>query len=121
MELAANDRCLPKQRVAFFTEPGQAPADYPLHPLRQADLVKIHISPTGLVRIDDALLDQMAEDLLDEEGVAISLAVKRADESIRRLALSECCDDVVRLVHREAAEGNALIDAIPPQVGKNHG
>ena len=93
VELAADHRAHHHGLGGVLAQPPQAARGHLAHAVGHARLGERHLGPEPL-----ALLAQVADDLLDEERVALRLAVQRADELGRGRGHAERGDQLADLV-----------------------
>ena len=108
--------------VALVAEAREAAPDHFAHALGQlfGDAFRA-ARPVPVDAFERTALREVAQDLGDEERVALGLAVHRLREDRRRLLLADGFDERLHLVAVEPAQQHALVEVLSPQRGDHVG
>ena len=121
-ELPSHDRGGGQHLDPRLAEPPEPPADHVAHALRQAHVLDPRPTrPLHPVAAEEALVDEVADDLLDEEGVPLGLAADRAGERLRHLLAAECHEHRLDVVLGQTPQENALDGAFLPERRQHRG
>src|SRR5262249_59490049 len=108
-ELLPDDRGEREQLRACLPEAGEPPPDDFPDALRELDLARLDPpDPLGALAPRDALVEEVPQDLLDEEGIARGFLADRAGEVRGDLAAAEPFEHRVHLRVGKPAEEEAI-------------
>ena len=117
VEDAPDERGRREELAGLVAQPFQPPADHQPHGLGNVELRDVDVGAPVTLRVEQAaLLEQVLEHLLDEEGVAVALVVDRTDQPFGRLLAGQRAEHRRHAPALETPQGQPLREPAAAEV-----